>query len=108
MSKRQGVLDTNGRTRQVAALLTAATVILVAGPVLAQVPAGLSSISDKMEQIKTLCRVIAGIIVGIGAIWSGVKFVKGDHDAWGYVWKFGLGAILVFTAGDIVNWLGNT
>jgi type IV secretory pathway VirB2 component (pilin) len=71
-------------------------------------PAGLGSITTKMEQIRSLCRVCAGIIVGIGAIWSGVKFIKGDHDSWGYVWKFGLGAVLVFAAGDIVTWLGGS
>ena len=72
------------------------------------VPSGLGSITGKMEQIRSLCRVCAGIIVGIGAIWSGVKFIKGDQDSWGYIWKFGLGAVLVFAAGDIVTWLGGS
>jgi hypothetical protein len=86
-------------------VLAGALAMLWAPSVLA-VPGGLGSIASKAEEIKGLCTVVAGIIVGIGAIWCGVKFVKGDHDAWGYVWKFGLGAILVFSAPQIVSWLG--
>jgi len=91
-----------------AAALAIVAVVMIATDAFAQgVPSGLASITDKMDQIKTLCRVMAGIIVGIGAIWCGVKFVKGDHDSWAYVWKFGLGAVMVFASGDIVTWLGN-
>jgi hypothetical protein len=90
-----------------ARVLPAFTILVLPALALADgAPAGLNSIASKMEQIRTLCRVCAGIIVGIGAIWSGVKFIKGDQDSWGYVWKFGLGAVLVFAAGDIVTWLG--
>jgi len=97
--------DSSSRSCRTLIVPLAVGLVLVASEALAQVPAGLSSISEKMEQIKALCRAVAVIIAGIGAIWCGVKFIKGDHDSWGYVWKFGLGAVMVFAAGDIVNWL---
>ncbi|HOX59189.1 MAG TPA: TrbC/VirB2 family protein [Verrucomicrobiota bacterium] len=87
-----------------AGFLTMVGLILWAPYALA-VPGGLSSIAEKAREIETLCTVVAGIIVGIGAVWCGVKFVKGDPDSWGYVWKFGLGAILIFSAPQVVAWL---
>jgi len=89
-------------------LATAAIVAIVVIPAAAWAqgaPAGLNSITEKADQIRVLFRSLAGVIVAIGAIWSGVKFVKGDPDAWGYIWKFGLGAVLVFAAPDVVRWL---
>lgn len=91
-------------TRRIWTGLSGSLATLWAGTALAA-PGGLESIASKAEEIRGLCTVVAGIIVGIGAIWCGVKFVKGDHDAWNYVWKFGLGAILVFSAPQIVSWL---
>jgi len=63
-----------------AGFLTMVGLILWAPYALA-VPGGLSSIAEKAREIETLCTVVAGIIVGIGAVWCGVKFVKGDHDS---------------------------
>ena len=78
----------------------AASVLLFSRDALA-----IDAITQKVEAIKTVCATVAGIIVGIGAIWCGLKFIKGDQDSWAYTWKFMLGATIVFSAGHIVAWL---
>ncbi len=88
-------------------LLAVCGVMLVASAAGAQQTTGIEgAITEKLRTVRTICRVVAAVIVGIGAIIAGVKFVKGDHDAWSYLWKFGLGAILVAAASEITIWLG--
>ena len=66
---------------------------------------GIDALTSKVEAIQVTFRTIAGLIVGIGAIWCGLKFVKGDQDAWSYTWKFLLGGVIVFASGEIVAWM---
>jgi len=80
--------------------------LLVPALAMAQVPPGLDGIADKARDIQGLVTTVAGVIVAIGAVIVGVKFVKGDPSAWEFAWKFGLGAVLVASAGGIVQWLG--
>jgi len=81
--------------------------VLASGAAFAQGTSGVEgAITEKLRTVRTICRVVAAVIVGIGAIVAGVKFVKGDQDAWGYLWRFGLGAILIAAAGEITEWLG--
>ncbi len=91
--------------QRIVALAFGLGVLLIAAVAYAQ--GGLGTIEEKARDIQGLVSTVAGIIVAIGAVITGVKFVKGDPDAWGYAWKFGLGAVLVFSAGSIVTWLGN-
>ena len=81
-------------------MLLCASVVLWAREALA-----IDVIKDKVEAISTAFSAIAAVIVGIGAIWCGLKFIKGDQDSWVYTWKFLLGATIVFTSGQIVTWL---
>ena len=78
---------------------------LLLAPLAYALPPGLGSIEGKAGEIETLVVALAAIIVAIGAVWCGIKFIKGDQDSWGYVWKFALGAILVYAAPDIVTWI---
>lgn len=81
--------------------------VLVSGAAFAQGTTGIEgTIAEKIRTVRTICRVVAAVIVGIGAIVAGVKFVKGDQDSWSYLWKFGLGAVLIAAAGEITEWLG--
>ena len=80
-----------------------ATMLLA--PLAYALPAGLGSIESKADEIRMLVVAVAAIIVVIGAVWCGLKFLKGDPDAWGYVWKFALGAIIIYAAPEIVMWL---
>jgi hypothetical protein len=73
----------------------------------AQTAGGLGKIVTKAEEIRAVTRAVAIVIVAIGAIWVGLKFIKGDQDAWSYAWKFGLGGVIVFSSGEIVGWLQN-
>ena len=86
---------------------TAASMLstLLLAPLASALPGGLGSIETKASDVRDLCVAVAAIIVVIGAIWSGLKFIKGDQDAWGYVWKFALGAIIVYAAPEMVMWL---
>ena len=86
--------------------LAAAAVLLLPEVVLAQnLPQGLDGIADKVRDIQGLVTTVAGVIVAIGAVIVGVKFVKGDPSAWDFAWRFGLGAVLVASAGGVVQWL---
>ena len=100
-----GMKPITGWRSRIVAMAFGLSVLLIAGVVYAQ--GGLGTIEEKARDIQGLVSTVAGIIVAIGAVITGVKFVKGDPDAWGYAWKFGLGAVLVFSAGSIVTWLGN-
>ena len=91
--------------RKIVAIGIGLALLLISAVAYAQ--GGLGTIEEKARDIQGLVSTVAGIIVAIGAVITGVKFVKGDPDAWGYAWKFGLGAVLVFSAGSIVTWLGN-
>ena len=93
------------RNKKVFILLAMTICILVNASAAFALPGGLGSIETKASDIRDLCIAVAAIIVVIGAIWSGVKFIKGDPDSWGYVWKFALGAIIVYAAPEIVMWL---
>jgi type IV secretory pathway VirB2 component (pilin) len=79
--------------------------VLLQAPLALALPGGLGSIETKADEIKILVIAVAAIIVAIGAVWCGLKFIKGDPDSWGYVWKFALGAIIVYAAPEIVMWL---
>ena len=91
----------NGNTLAAASML--ATLLL--SPLAYALPGGLGSIETKADEIRMLVVAVAAIIVVIGAVWCGLKFIKGDQDSWGYVWKFALGAIIVYAAPEIVMWL---
>jgi hypothetical protein len=92
------------KTSSLISLLVVLGVFLYA-PLALALPGGLSSIEGKADEVRALVVALAAIIVAIGAVWCGIKFVKGDQDAWGYVWKFALGAILVYAAPEIVMWI---
>jgi len=92
----------NDSLAMVFTILAGLTVLLVAQHAWADAMGGLTS---KVEAIRTTFRTIAGVIVGIGAIWCGLKFIKGDQDAWNYTWKFLLGASIIFASGEIIAWL---
>ena len=92
-----------GKRSYLAAFAMLATLLLA--PLAYALPGGLASIEGKAGEIETLVVALAAIIVAIGAVWCGIKFIKGDQDSWGYVWKFALGAILVYAAPDIVTWI---
>jgi type IV secretory pathway VirB2 component (pilin) len=86
-------------------LATVALLLCIASTAYAQA-GGLGVIEDRARDIGDIVRAVAGVIVGIGAVMAGIKFVKGDPDSWGYAWKFGLGSVLVYSAPGIVAWLG--
>ena len=90
-------------------LITTASMLatLLLAPLAYALPGGLGTIESKADEIRLLVVAVAAIIVVIGAVWCGLKFIKGDQDAWGYVWKFALGAIIVYAAPEIVMWLSN-
>ena len=85
---------------------TCAILLLPAFALAQNLPPGLGGIADKVRDIQGLITTVATILVAIGAVLVGVKFVKGDPHAWDYAWKFGLGAVLVASAAGIVQWLG--
>ena len=93
------------KNRKFLCMLFVAFCVVVQASAAYALPGGLGSIETKASDIRDLCVAVAAIIVVIGAIWSGVKFIKGDPDSWGYVWKFSLGAIIVYAAPQIVVWL---
>lgn len=93
------------RNKKVFIFLAVAICLLLNASAAYALPGGLGSIETKASDVRDLCMAVAAIIVVIGAIWSGVKFIKGDPDSWGYVWKFALGAIIVYAAPEMVIWL---
>ena len=101
-SKQQNI---EKRHKTALALIVGLTVIALAPAALAAVPAGLGAIESKARDIEGLIVAIAAIIAAIGAVWCGIKFIKGDQDSWAYVWKFGLGAIIVGSSSQIVGWI---
>ena len=103
MKKQQPKGEQSKKRKFFAAASMLATLLLA--PLAYALPGGLASIEGKASEIETLVVALAAIIVAIGAVWCGIKFIKGDQDSWGYVWKFALGAILVYAAPDIVTWI---
>lgn len=79
---------------------------MVATPAPAQAQSGLQTFERKAKEVaKTLERVLAvGVLVGLGFL--GFRFIQGDPQAWRYAMYWALGAIIIFTAKEIVRWIG--
>ena len=79
---------------------------VLAIPTPARAQSGLQAFERKAKEIaRTLERVLAvGVLVGLGFL--GFRFIQGDPQAWRYAMYWALGAIIIFTAKEIVKWIG--
>lgn len=69
------------------------------------IPGGLSKLEEKANDLQTLIQRILFVFTGIGIAFCGFRFITGDPHAWKYTLTVIVGATIVFTAGELMQWL---
>lgn len=64
-----------------------------------------NALISKFEDVEGTIFAIGEIIAVIGIVVGGVKFALGHPDAWGWLWKSGLGGFIIFSADKLYSWL---
>ncbi len=65
----------------------------------------LPGVEAKATKIESALKGIACVVAGIGLLVCGLKFIKGDQDAWGKVWIWSSGAVLIAVASQVSKFL---
>jgi len=80
--------------------------ILVVLAVLLAPALGFANVEEKINEVtslvETIARGVAGTLLLVGIIITGLKFSKGDPDAQGALVKWVIGAALIFASGELV------
>jgi type IV secretory pathway VirB2 component (pilin) len=71
----------------------------------AQAQTGLTRLEDKVSEVADIVRKVLYVVVGIGVLFVGFRFLQGDPNAWRYTMMFVLGATIIFSAGEVLEWL---
>ena len=84
-------------------LLGVAVVAMSSSEAFAQ--AGLDRIEQKVQDVQDLVSKVLVVIVVIGAMFVGFRFIQGDPHTWKYAMMFVLGATIIFSAQALMQWL---
>ena len=63
--------------------------------------------SSIMETVKTVAMTVAGGLLFVGVIVTGLKFSKGDPSATDSAVKWGIGAALIYAASEVITMFQN-
>ena len=74
-------------------------------PVDAYAQAGLDRIEQKVQDLQDLISKVLVVVVVIGAMFVGFRFIQGDPQTWKYAMMFVLGATIIFSAQALMQWL---
>lgn len=64
-------------------------------------------VDDIFGELQELAKKVAWGILGIGVIVIGVKLSNGDPDTKQRAWQFLFAGLVVYMAGDVLEWLQN-
>lgn len=64
------------------------------------------TVDAAMERIQGLVKKIAGVVLVIGLIVVGLKFSRGDQSAGQHAMLWGVGALVVYAASEILEMFG--
>ena len=67
--------------------------------------AGLDRIEQKVQDLQELVSKVLVVVVVIGAMFVGFRFIQGDPHTWKYAMMFVLGATIIFSAQALMQWL---
>jgi type IV secretory pathway VirB2 component (pilin) len=67
--------------------------------------AGLDRIEQKVQDLQDLVSKVLVVVVVIGAMFVGFRFIQGDPHTWKYAMMFVLGATIIFSAQALMQWL---
>jgi type IV secretory pathway VirB2 component (pilin) len=67
--------------------------------------AGLDRIEQKVQDLQDLVSKVLVVVVVIGAMFVGFRFIQGDPNTWKYAMMFVLGATIIFSAQALMQWL---
>ena len=67
--------------------------------------AGLDRIEQKVQDLQELISKVLVVVVVIGAMFVGFRFIQGDPNTWKYAMMFVLGATIIFSAQALMQWL---
>ena len=67
--------------------------------------AGLDKIEQKVQDVSDLVSKVLVVVVVIGAMFVGFRFIQGDPNTWKYAMMFVLGATIIFSAQALMQWL---
>jgi type IV secretory pathway VirB2 component (pilin) len=84
-------------------LLGVAAPAIVSSEAYAQ--AGLDRIEQKVQDLQDLISKVLVVVVVIGAMFVGFRFIQGDPHTWKYAMMFVLGATIIFSAQALMQWL---
>ena len=85
--------------------LALAIVVPVLLPHDAYAQAGLDRIEQKVQDLQDLVSKVLVVVVVIGAMFVGFRFIQGDPNTWKYAMMFVLGATIIFSAQALMQWL---
>ena len=80
-------------------------VVPAAVPSEALAQAGLDRIEQKVQDLQDLVSKVLVVVVVIGAMFVGFRFIQGDPNTWKYAMMFVLGATIIFSAQALMQWL---